>query len=46
MAIYLLGFAELKSNIDPRASICVIAILLVYITLYERIRRFQKKDKP
>jgi hypothetical protein len=47
MPNYLLDFTNpaLKHNIDPRASLFVIFVLLVYITVHDRLVKVQKRDK-
>jgi hypothetical protein len=48
LSIYLLGFTEssIKSNIDPRASLFVIFVLLVCLIAFDRKNLFQKtKDR-
>jgi hypothetical protein len=47
-AIYLLGFSDsgLKSNIDPRASLFVIFVLLVCLIAFDKKNGYQKtKDR-
>ncbi len=45
MAIHSLAFVAIKNNIDPRASLFVIFVLLLYITGYDLYSRFQRRNK-
>jgi hypothetical protein len=44
MAVHAFYFAVIR-NIDPRASLFVIFVLISYITIYDRFSGIQRKNR-